>query len=65
MFRKEVERLVSLWVLEEANDSKWGAPLFDQDKEKTNCVRFVSDFRNLNRQLKRKPYLMPKQLEFR
>ena len=23
-------------------------------------VRFLSDFRNLNRQLKRKPYLMPK-----
>ena len=60
MFKKEVKRLVSLWVLEEANDSKWGAPPFAQPKAKTNCVRFLSDFRNLNRQLKCKPYHMPK-----
>ena len=28
MFEKEVERLVKLEVLEEANDSKWGAMHF-------------------------------------
>ena len=55
MFRKEVKILVSLGVLEEANDSEWGATSFDQPKAKTNCVRLLSDFRNLNRQLKRKP----------
>ena len=60
MFKNEVQRLVSLGVLEEANDSKWVAPYFAQPKAKTNCVRFLSDFRNLNRQLKRKPYPMPK-----
>ena len=60
MFRKEVERLVGLGVLEEANDSKWGSPSFAQPKAKTNHVRFLSDFRNLNRQLKHKPYPMPK-----
>ena len=60
MFRKKVKRLVILGVLEEANDSEWGAPLFDQPKAKINPVRFLSDFWNLNRQLKRKPYLMSK-----
>ena len=46
--------------LEEANDSEWGAPSFAQPKPKTNCVRFLSDFWNLNRQLRCKPYSMPK-----
>ena len=60
VFRKEFERRVNLGVLEEANNSKWGAPSFYQTKAKTNCVRFLSDFLNLNRQLKCKPYPMPK-----
>ena len=59
MFKKEVERLLSLVVPEEANDSKWGAPSFAQPKAKTNCVIFLSDLQNLNRQLKCKPYPMP------
>ena len=46
--------------LEESNDSKWGAPSFAQPKVKINHVIFLSDFRNLNRQFKRKPYPMPK-----
>ena len=49
-----------LEVLEEANDSEWGAPSFAQPKSKTNHVRFLSDFRKLNRKLKHKPYPMPK-----
>ena len=60
MFRKEVERLVKLGVLKEANNSEWGAPSFAQPKPKTNRVRLLSDFLNFNRQLKRKPYPMPK-----
>ena len=60
MFRKSVKRLVSLGVLEEANEPKWGATLFAQPKTKTNRVRFLSDFRNLNRQIKNKPYPTPK-----
>ena len=59
MFKKNVERLVSLGVLEETNDSKGGTPSFVQTKTKTNCVRFLSDFRNFNRQLKRKTSPMP------
>ena len=58
--RKEVERLLKIGVLKESNDSEWGAPSFSQPKSKTKRIRFLSDFRNLNRQLKRKPYPMPK-----
>ena len=50
-------------VLEEENDSEWGAPSFAQPKAKRNRVRFLSDFQNLNRQLTRHPYPMPKILE--
>ena len=55
----EVERLVLLEVLEVADDSEWGSPSFAQPKSKSNLV-FLSDFSNLNKQLKRKPYPMPK-----
>ena len=44
IFRKEVEKLVRLGILEEANDSEWGVPLFAQPKAKTNRVRFFRDF---------------------
>ena len=36
MFKKEVERLVILGVLEKSNNSGWGAPLFAQPRPKTN-----------------------------
>ena len=55
MFRKEVERIVNLGVLEELNNPKLGAPSFARSKEKTNRFRFLSDFRNLNRQLSVSP----------
>ena len=58
--KKEVKRLASLGVLKEANDPEWGAPYFAQPKAKTNRVIFLSDFWNLNRQLKCKPYPRPK-----
>ena len=46
-------------VLKEENGSEWGAPSFTQPEAKTDRVRFLSDFRNLSRKLKRKPYPMP------
>ena len=60
MFRKEVERLLILGVIDEENDSKWGAPSFAQPKPKRNRVIFISNFQNLNSQLERKPYPIPK-----
>ena len=60
MFKKEVERLLILGVPEVANYSEWGSPCFAKPKPKSNWVRFISDFINLDKQLKQKPYLMPK-----
>ena len=60
MSKKYVELLVLLWVLEVANDPEWGSWSFAQPKPKYSCVHFISVFRNLDKQLKRKPYLMTK-----
>ena len=60
MFKKEVERLVLLVLLNVANDSEWGDQSFAQPKPKSNRVRLLSDFRDLNKQLNQKPYPMPK-----
>ena len=60
MFKNEVECLVLLGGLEVANDPEWGAPSFDQPRHKSKLVRFLSNFRNLNKQLKQKPHFMPK-----
>ena len=60
IFKKEVKRLVKLVVLEEKNEYRWGAPSFVQPKAKTSKVRSLSEFRNLNRQLKLKPYPITK-----
>ena len=50
MSKKEVENLVLLGVLGVENDSEWGAPYFAQPKPTKKCVRFLSDFKNLNEQ---------------
>jgi hypothetical protein len=56
--RKEVERLCREGVLEKDSDSAWAAPTFIVPK-KEGTVRFVTDFRQLNKALKRKPYPIP------
>ena len=48
---------------EKPNECEWESPYFAQPKPKTNLGQFLSDFRNLNRQIKRKPYMMPKIIE--
>ena len=58
-FKKDIERLCKLGVLLKVNHSEWGAPSFIIPK-KNGTVRFLSDFRELNKALKRFPYLMPK-----
>ncbi len=58
-FKKELDRLVKLGVLETVQESEWGSPTFIVPK-KDNKVRFVSDFRRLNAKLKRKPYPLPR-----
>ena len=60
MFIKEVNRLVLLGLIVEENYSEWGAPSFAQPNTRKYCIGFLSEFHNLNRQLKRKPYPMTK-----
>ena len=60
MFKNQFERLALLGVIELENYSEWGARSFAEPKPKSNQVRFLSEFRNLNKQLKQKPYPMPK-----
>ena len=63
MVKTEVEYLVLLVVLELAIDSEWGAPSFEQPKPKSNQVHFLSDFKNINKQVKQKPYTIAKTSE--
>ena len=56
--RKEVERLCKIGFLRRVNRSEWGAPMFVIPK-KDQTVRFISDFRKLNKRIKRKPYPIP------
>ena len=56
---KEAERLCETGALRKINNSKWAAPTFIRP-EKNGRVRFVSDFRELNKQNKRKPCPPPK-----
>ena len=60
IFKKEVDSLVLLGSLKVANDPEWGAPYFAQTKPESNRVCFISDFRNLNKQLNRKSHPMQK-----
>ena len=58
-FEKELMRLVELGVLEKVSSSEWGSPTFIVPK-KDGRIRFVSDFRQLNTKLKRKPFPLPR-----
>jgi hypothetical protein len=55
----KVDRLVEAGVLRKVNCSEWAAPTFIIPK-KDCSVRFISDFQELNKSIKRKPYLIPK-----
>ena len=52
--RKEMKRLEKIGVFKCANDSEWAAPTFVVPK-KTGDVRILTDFRELNKVMKRKP----------
>jgi hypothetical protein len=57
--RHEVDRLCEIGVLKKVNRSEWAAPTFIIPK-KDGTVRFISDFRQLNKRIKRKPFPIPK-----
>jgi hypothetical protein len=56
---KEVERLCQLGVLERQPASEWASPSFIIPK-KDKIVCFLSDFREVNKRLVRKPFPIPK-----
>ena len=55
----DVNRLINIGVLKRKNNSKWEAPTFVIPK-KNGIVHFISDFRKLNKRIKRKPFPIPK-----
>ena len=57
--KKEVERLCDLGVIKPQSSSEWASPTFIIPK-KNGQVRFISDFREVNKRLVRKPFPIPK-----
>ncbi len=56
---KEIKRLCNIGMLEWQPSSRWASPTFIIPK-KDSTVRTISDFRELNRCMVRKPYPIPK-----
>ena len=59
LFKEELDRLVSIGVLEPCTRSEWCAGTFIVGKASGGC-RWVTDFRGLNKYLKRRAYPIPK-----
>ena len=56
--KKEIARLIRLGVLEEDRDKEWAAPCFIIPK-KDGTVCFITNFRDLNKNIHRKPFSLP------
>ena len=59
VLKREVERLVKLGILIRQPNSEWGSSAFIIPK-KNGQVRFISDFREVNKRIIRAPYPIPK-----
>ncbi len=57
--KKEIQRLCNSGVLEWQADSEWALPTFIIPK-KDNTMKVVSNFREVNKQIVRKPFPLPK-----
>ena len=59
ILHEELERQVRIGMLAPVGETEWGMPLFAIPK-KDGAIRTVDDFRELNKQVIRKKYLLPK-----
>ena len=57
--KTEVNRVINTGVLKRKNILEWTAPTFIIS-QKNGTVRFISDFRVLNKRIKSKPFPIPK-----
>ena len=58
-FKQELDIIEYLNVIKKVNRYQWGAPTFLIPK-KYSTVRFISDFREINKRILRQPYPIPK-----
>ena len=57
--KREIDRMVKLGILKWEGESEWAFPSFIIPKS-NQTVRFILDFRELNKLLNRKPWSLPK-----
>ena len=59
-FKKELDALEAMGVIKRDSSSQWAAPAFTIPKKDGKSLRFLTDFRQINKSLIRKPYPLPK-----
>ena len=57
-FKQEIDILEALKVIKKVNRSQWDAPTF-LIRKKDSTVRFISNFRELNKRILNRPYPIP------